>query len=93
MPPFDESALVFRDDGWEDFLKPGRDNFCDYIITFVTKRNWAKSAKIASSFLLTDEHQEGSICAPFNFAAMLIFSYHYEQIIFDCNPTRFEESG
>ena len=93
MPPFDESALVFRDDGWKEFFKPGSDNFCDYLVTCVTKRNWVKSTKIASSLLLRDEREEGNICAPSDFAAMLIFSYNYEHIIFDCRAARFEESG
>jgi hypothetical protein len=41
LVPFDEDALIFRDDAWKNFFEPGRGDFCDQFVASATKGNWA----------------------------------------------------
>jgi len=71
MPTFDEASLVFWDDEREDCFESVGYYFGENFVACVAKGDWPETIEGGCSFLFWDEHQEGQIGAPTQFAALL----------------------
>jgi len=56
--PFDEDALIFRDDAWKNFFEIGCDDFCDQFVASATEGNWAEFIEVARPFFFRYQREE-----------------------------------